>query len=59
MPEAASSWFLPRLVGISKALEWTYSGKVFSASEAKEGGATGAGDAAEEEGGGRRRRRVW
>ena len=28
VPEAASSWFLPRLVGISKALEWTYSGKV-------------------------------
>jgi enoyl-CoA hydratase/carnithine racemase len=38
VPEAASSWFLPRLVGISKALEWTYSGKVFSAQEAKEGG---------------------
>ena len=38
VPEAASSWFLPRLVGISKALEWTYSGKVFSAKEAKEGG---------------------
>ena len=37
VPEAASSWFLPRLVGISKALEWTYSGKVFSAEEAKEG----------------------
>ena len=38
VPEAASSWFLPRLVGISKALEWTYSGKVFSAIEGKEGG---------------------
>jgi enoyl-CoA hydratase/carnithine racemase len=38
VPEAASSWFLPRLVGISKALEWTYSGKVFSALEAKQGG---------------------
>ena len=38
VPEAASSWFLPRLVGISKALEWTYSGKVFSAEEAKDGG---------------------
>ena len=38
VPEAASSWFLPRLVGISKALEWTYSGKVFSAQEAQEGG---------------------
>jgi len=38
VPEAASSWYLPRLVGISKALEWTYSGKVFNATEAKEGG---------------------
>ncbi|HEX4182677.1 MAG TPA: crotonase/enoyl-CoA hydratase family protein, partial [Caulobacteraceae bacterium] len=37
-PEAASSWFLPRLVGISKALEWCYSGRVFSAAEALEGG---------------------
>ena len=32
-PEAASSWFLPRLVGISKALEWCYSGALFPASE--------------------------
>ena len=38
VPEAASSWFLPRLVGISKALEWTYSGRVFSSEEALEGG---------------------
>ena len=38
VPEAASSWFLPRIVGISKALEWTFSGRVFSAEEAKEGG---------------------
>jgi enoyl-CoA hydratase/carnithine racemase len=37
-PEAASSWFLPRLVGISKALEWCYSGRVFPAAEALEGG---------------------
>jgi len=37
-PEAASSWFLPRLVGISKALEWAYSGKVFPAQEALDGG---------------------
>ncbi len=37
-PEAASSWFLPRLVGISTALEWSYSGRVFPASEAKERG---------------------
>ncbi|MDE1173823.1 MAG: crotonase/enoyl-CoA hydratase family protein [Parvibaculaceae bacterium] len=38
VPEACSSWFLPRLVGISQALEWTYSGRVFPAQEAKEGG---------------------
>ncbi|NEX63970.1 crotonase/enoyl-CoA hydratase family protein [Noviherbaspirillum galbum] len=37
-PEACSSWFLPRLVGISKALEWTYTGRIFSAQEALEGG---------------------
>ena len=38
VPEAASSWFLPRLVGISQALEWCYSGRVFGAEEAKAGG---------------------
>jgi enoyl-CoA hydratase/carnithine racemase len=38
VPEACSSWFLPRLVGISTALEWCYSGRVFSAEEAKERG---------------------
>ena len=38
VPEAASSWFLPRVVGINKALEWTFSGRVFSPEEAKEGG---------------------
>jgi len=37
VPEACSSWFLPRLVGISQALEWCYSGRVFPASEALEG----------------------
>ncbi len=37
-PEACSSWFLPRLVGISQALEWCYSGRVFPASEAHEHG---------------------
>ena len=37
-PEAASSWFLPRLVGISTALEWCYSGRVFPAAEALERG---------------------
>ncbi len=34
VPEAASSWFLPRIVGISQALEWCYSGRVFPAQEA-------------------------
>ena len=37
-PEAASSWFLPRLVGIQTALEWCYTGRVFSAREALERG---------------------
>ena len=37
-PEACSSFFLPRIVGISKALEWTYSGRVFEAAEALSGG---------------------
>lgn len=37
VPEACSSWFLPRLVGISQALQWVYSGRVFSAQEALEG----------------------
>src|SRR6187431_2340977 len=37
VPEAASSWFLPRVVGISRALEWTYSGRVFGADEALAG----------------------
>ncbi len=37
VPEACSSWFLPRLVGISQAAEWCYSGRVFSASEALAG----------------------
>jgi hypothetical protein len=34
VPEACSSWFLPRLVGISQAAEWCYSGRVFPAAEA-------------------------
>lgn len=38
VPEAASSWFLPRLVGIGRALEWCYSGEVFGADEALAGG---------------------
>ena len=36
VPEAASSWFLPRLVGIDNALKLCYSGKVINANEAKE-----------------------
>ena len=38
VPEAASSWFLPRLVGIGQALDWCYSGRVFDAAEALAGG---------------------
>jgi enoyl-CoA hydratase/carnithine racemase len=37
VPEAASSWFLPRVVGISQALEWVTTGRVFSAEEALAG----------------------
>jgi enoyl-CoA hydratase/carnithine racemase len=36
VPEAASSWFLPRLVGISQAAEWCYTGRMITASEAKD-----------------------
>src|SRR5205085_5240967 len=38
VPEACSSWFLPRLVGISRAMEWVATGRVFAAREALEGG---------------------
>jgi enoyl-CoA hydratase/carnithine racemase len=38
VPEACSSWFLPRVVGISRALEWVATGRVFSAQEALEAG---------------------
>jgi enoyl-CoA hydratase/carnithine racemase len=38
VPEAGSSWFLPRVVGISRAMEWVATGRVFSAQEALEGG---------------------
>jgi enoyl-CoA hydratase/carnithine racemase len=37
VPEACSSWFLPRLVGISQATEWCFTGRVFGADEAKAG----------------------
>ena len=38
VPEACSSWFLPKLVGISQALEWCYTGRIFDAEEARNGG---------------------
>lgn len=38
VPEACSSWFLPRLVGISQAMEWCATGRVFDAAEALRGG---------------------
>ena len=38
VPEACSSYFLPRIVGISAAAEWCYSGRVFPAAEAQERG---------------------
>lgn len=37
-PDACSSWFAPRVVGITKALDWFLSGRVFMAAEAHEGG---------------------
>ena len=38
VPEAASSWFLPRIVGLPQALEWCMTGRVFDAQEALRGG---------------------
>lgn len=38
VPEATSTWFLPRIVGISRALEWVYTADILSAQEAHEGG---------------------
>src|SRR3984885_2406809 len=38
IPEACSSWFLPRVVGISRAMEWVATGRVFGADEALQGG---------------------
>jgi enoyl-CoA hydratase/carnithine racemase len=38
VPEAASAYFLPRIVGISRALEWCYGGRVLSAAEILDGG---------------------
>jgi enoyl-CoA hydratase/carnithine racemase len=38
VPEACSSWFLPRIVGIHRALEWTFTGRLFDAGEARDAG---------------------
>jgi enoyl-CoA hydratase/carnithine racemase len=38
VPEACSSWFLPRIVGIGRAMEWVATGRVFSAQEGLDGG---------------------
>ena len=38
VPEACSSWFLPRIVGITKALDWCYTGNVFNSQEALQHG---------------------
>ncbi len=38
VPEACSSWFLPKIVGISNALQWCLSGKIFQPTEALEKG---------------------
>ncbi|MBB6092060.1 enoyl-CoA hydratase/carnithine racemase [Povalibacter uvarum] len=38
VPEACSSWFLPRIVGISQALEWVYTADIIDANEAQRGG---------------------
>ncbi|CAM3635453.1 crotonase/enoyl-CoA hydratase family protein [Tsukamurella ocularis] len=42
VPESCSSWFLPRVVGVSRALEWFYSGRMFDAGEALEAGLVSA-----------------
>lgn len=38
VPEACSSWFLPRVVGLQQALEWCYTGDIIDAEHAKQGG---------------------
>ena len=37
VPEAASTWFLPRIVGVQQALEWIYSAEILTAEQAHEG----------------------
>ena len=38
VPEACSTWFLPRIVGIAQTLEWFYSAEIFDAQDARAGG---------------------
>jgi enoyl-CoA hydratase/carnithine racemase len=38
VPEACSTWFLPRIVGLQRALEWVYSADILTAEEARDGG---------------------
>jgi enoyl-CoA hydratase/carnithine racemase len=47
-PEAASSWFLPHLVGVQTALEWCYTGRIFPAQEALDRGLVRSTHAADE-----------
>jgi enoyl-CoA hydratase/carnithine racemase len=48
VPEAASSWFLPRVVGVSAALEWSMTGRLVTAEQAKEAGLARSVHAADE-----------
>jgi enoyl-CoA hydratase/carnithine racemase len=48
VPEACSTWFLPRIVGISRALEWVYTADILTADEAREGGLVRSVHAADE-----------
>lgn len=48
VPEAASSWFLPRIVGISQAAEWVYTGRLIPADEARQAGLVRSVHAADE-----------
>jgi enoyl-CoA hydratase/carnithine racemase len=48
VPEAASSWFLPRVVGVSTALEWSMTGRLVTAGQAKEAGLVRSVHAADE-----------
>lgn len=38
VPESCSSWFLPRVVGVDRAVEWLYTGRLFTAAEARDAG---------------------